>query len=113
MIEEVEDKIVDSMLSDEELLDIVMSVTPAGAPGAVKNIFKLGAKGLKQARQFIQLFSAQNQRNPKAIELINGMVKKYGISITKIKDMAKKRSALESSKYKGKYYPKTDKYKYE
>ena len=84
-----------------------------------KNVFKLGAQGLKQARAFIQLFAGQNKSkgkgiwNPKVIENLKKIYKETGLSITKISDMARKRIGLESSKVKGTYYPKTDKYYYD
>ena len=110
---EVENNIIDDMLSEEELLDLVMGVTPMGAAGSIRNIFKLGWKGLKEARTFIELFSAVNQRNPEVLKFIKELSKKHNLSVTTLKDMAKKRSALESQKHKGKYYPRSDRYTYE
>jgi hypothetical protein len=115
----IEDNIMKSMLSDEELIDIVMSVTPMGASGSIKNIFKLGAKGLKQARDFLNLWVGSNKSagkgiwNPKVKAMIEKQHKETGLSPTVMKDMAKKRIALESTKYQGKYYPRTEKYRYE
>ena len=118
-LDKIEDDIIESMLSDEELMDIVMSVTPMGASGSIKNIFKLGSKGLKQAKDFLQLSSGANKSagkgiwNPKVKAMIEKQHKETGLSPTVMTDMAKKRIALESTKYKGKYYPRTKKYRYE
>ena len=118
-LDKIEDDIIESMLSDEELMDIVMSVTPMGASGSIKNIFKLGAKGLKQARDFLQLWAGSNKFagkgiwDPKVKAMIAKQHKETGLSPTVMKDMARKRIALESTKHKGKYHPRTNKYRYE
>lgn len=107
-----------STISNEEIIDIVMGLVGVG--GSVKagvNVFKLGPKGLKQAKDFIQLFAGSNKSkgkgiwNPKVVEILKKVHKETGLSITKIEDMARKRIAAK--KIDGKYYHRSDKYRYE
>tara|TARA_X000001382_G_scaffold130408_2_gene125160 strand:- start:641 stop:1030 length:390 start_codon:yes stop_codon:yes gene_type:complete len=97
----IENKIIESMLSEEELLDIAMGVTPIGAAGSIKNIFKLGKPGLQLAKNYIQKIGKlpKKQGNIKLYNKASDVIKKElntNRPISQIYDMARSRIALEN-----------------